>query len=464
MKMTSALIVLAAAAALAGCGSNQEPSNFTEAKYTPVHSTAAAATAVTKSPKRGIAYDLATAADIQALSPGVSWWYNWGSSPNSGIPSNYVSAYGMDYYPMLWNFNFNKTNVESFIRAHPEIKYLLVLNEPNVSGQAFCVTGQPYCSPSQAAALWPQYEAVAADTGVQIVGPQITWGTETNYTDPIAWLDAFYSAYESANGGRVPRIDYLGFHWYDYGLDSQLTRLTKYGKPFWVTEFANWHSQNDGAQIDTLAKQEAQMQDMVNTCETRADVFRYAWYTGRVSPDPHFDSLLAGQGQLTALGQMYLTLPFSGGAGTGTGSVMIDSGSTTAQGSYTADTGATGGSTSSTTHAITLSSGDTATQAVYQTSRFGNFTYNLSGFNANSTHTVKLHFSENYWPAAGKRVFNVSINNAVVLPNFDIYAQAGGEYTAIVKTVSAMADGTGHMAIQFATVTDNAQVNAIEIQ
>jgi hypothetical protein len=88
-----------------------------------------------------------------------------------------------------------------------------------------------------------------------------------------------------------------------------LDRLKKYNKPFWVTEFANWHSQNDGAQIDTLAKQEAQMTSMVATCEGRADVFRYAWFTGRVSPDPHFSSLLSTSGALTDLGKLYLSLP-----------------------------------------------------------------------------------------------------------------------------------------------------------
>jgi hypothetical protein len=148
---------------------------------------------------------------------------------------------------------------------------------------------------------------------VKIVGPQITWGTMANYNDPIQWLDAFYAAFEAANNGAKPQIDYLGFHWYDYGLSSQLDRLaTRYGKPFWVTEFANWHSQTDGAQITTLAQQEQQMTDMVKTCEMRSDVFRYAWFSGRVNPDPHYSSLLgASPGQLTGLGQMYLTLPYT---------------------------------------------------------------------------------------------------------------------------------------------------------
>ena len=53
------------------------------------------------------------------------------------------------------------------------------------------------------------------------------------------------------------------------------------------------------------------MTDMVAICESRADVFRYAWFTGRMSDDIHYTSLLAGPGQLTALGQLYLTLPYT---------------------------------------------------------------------------------------------------------------------------------------------------------
>lgn len=464
MKITiGTLVMLAACTGLSGCGINQTSSIAgTQAATIGAEATTAAAA---KSSKRGIAYDLANAADLQALSPGVSWWYNWNSTPNSGVPANYVSAYGMDYYPTLWNGSFNKANIESFIRAHSEIKYLLVLNEPNVSGQATCGNNQPYCSPTDAATLWPQYEAVAADTGVQIVGPQITYGSEPNYTDPVVWLDAFYAAYESANGGRQPHIDYLGFHWYDYGLDSQLTRLNKYGKPYWVTEFANWHSNNDGAQIDTLAKQEAQMTDMVNTCETRADVFRYAWFTGRVSPDPHYSSLLAGQGQLTALGQMYLTLPFAAAATTATGAgVLIDSGSTTAQGNYIADSKVSGGAVAASGNTISLnSSSDTASQAVYQTNRYGNFTYTIPGFTQGSAHTVKLHFAETYWTQANQRVFNVSINGTSALTNFDIVANAGAANKADIQNFNATANSSGQIVINFASVKDNAQVNAIEI-
>ena len=114
-----------------------------------------------KSAKRGIAYDLADPLDFQALAPGVSWWYNWGSQPNKAVPADYVAQYGLDYYPMLWNGNYDATAVESYLQANPNIKYLLVMNEPNL-------TSQSNLTPTQAAAIWPGYEAISAKTGVKI--------------------------------------------------------------------------------------------------------------------------------------------------------------------------------------------------------------------------------------------------------------------------------------------------------
>jgi Glycosyl hydrolase catalytic core len=256
-----------------------------------------------KSAKRGVAYDFADLQDLSALAPGVSWFYNWSPAPNPSLPADFAARTAVSFQPMLWNWSYDFAALKTQFLAAGGLKYLLVLNEPNLTSQA-------NVTPADAAAQWPQYEQLADALGARLVGPAITWGTMPGYQDPVAWLDAFYAAYRAANGNRDPRIDYLAFHWYDYGIGGQLDRLTKYGKPFWVTEFANTHSQNDGAQIDTLAKQEAQMTEMVQTLEGRADVFRYAWFTGRWSSDPHFASLLGAPGTLTGLGQLYLSLPY----------------------------------------------------------------------------------------------------------------------------------------------------------
>lgn len=254
--------------------------------------------------KRGIAYDLKVAGDFKALAGPVGWYYNWAPEPDAAVRANPSMTAGMVHVPMLWNGDFNDSEIIAKLKARPEVTHMLVMNEPNLNDQANLM-------PAEAATIWRRYEAVAAATGVKIVGPAMTWGTKAGYEDPVVWMDAFYAAYRAANGGRDPVIDALAFHWYDYGLASQLNRLTKYGKPFWVTEMANWHRGDGSAEIDSPAKQKAQMADMVAVCESRADVIRYAWFTGRWEKDndPHFTSLLGASGVLTEVGQHYVSLP-----------------------------------------------------------------------------------------------------------------------------------------------------------
>lgn len=290
------LLLAAASALVSACGGGGDGD-------APAPSSTSAGSVAAKSAKRGIAYDLSSAADFAALAPGVAWWYNWSDTPKGGTASALRARYAMDFIPMVWNESFNDAAITAMLRANPQIAYLLALNEPNLTGQATR-------TPQQAADLWPRIEQIAADTGVKIVGPQMTWGN-TGYNDPIVWLDAFYLAYRAANGNRDPQIDYLGFHWYDYGLKAQLDRLAKYNKPFWITEMANWHVGDGSAAIDSLDKQKAQMTEMVALCESRADVFRYAWFTGRGGADLNdkFTTVLGADGQLTDLGRHYVGLP-----------------------------------------------------------------------------------------------------------------------------------------------------------
>lgn len=262
---------------------------------------------VKKSPKRGIAYNLTDAKDLDTLSNYLSWWYNWGLITSA--PADYYKNYNMEYIPMLWGGNTSsndKALIKSFLLSHPEIKYLLVMNEPNLVDQA-------NRTPEQAASDWYQYEQVVSDLASQgrtvyLVGPQMNWGTMTDYADPVTWLDAFYKAYKAGSGGREPKIDYLAFHWYDYGLSTQLDRLKKYGKKIWITEMANWNKN-----IDSYEKQMAQMTEMVQICESRDDVFRYAWFIGRGSgTDNHYTRLFTNNpGELSALGKYYISLPFN---------------------------------------------------------------------------------------------------------------------------------------------------------
>ena len=145
------------------------------------------------------------------------------------------------------------------------------------------------------------------------------------------------------------------------------------------------------------------------------------------------------------------------------GGVAVNCGGNAA-GWFGADAYASGGTASSTTSTIDLSGlANPAPQAVYQTDRYGNCTYTITGLTASATCWVRLHFAETYWTAAGKRVFNVSINGASVLNSFDIFAATGAQNKAIIREFYMPANGSGQMVIQFTTVTDNAKVNGIEV-
>jgi hypothetical protein len=101
--------------------------------------------------------------------------------------------------------------------------------------------------------------------------------------------------------------------------------------------------------------------------------------------------------------------------------------------------------------------------AVYQTARTGNFTYTIPGFGPGSSQTVRLHFAETFFAAAGSRVFNVSINGTQVLTNFDIFAAAGAKNKAVIEQFTENANASGQYVIQFTSVVNNSLVSGIEI-
>jgi Malectin domain/Fibronectin type III domain/PQQ-like domain len=138
---------------------------------------------------------------------------------------------------------------------------------------------------------------------------------------------------------------------------------------------------------------------------------------------------------------------------------------------FVADEDFAGGATID--HANTINTSkvtNPAPAAVYQSARVTTavgpgttYTYTIGGFTANSSHTVRLHFCETFWTAAGKRLFNVSINGTQVLTNFDIFATAGGQNIANIQQFTETADSTGTYTLVFTSNTDKALISGIEI-
>jgi hypothetical protein len=100
---------------------------------------------------------------------------------------------------------------------------------------------------------------------------------------------------------------------------------------------------------------------------------------------------------------------------------------------------------------------------IYRTNHLGAATYTLNGFTPGISHNVRLHFVESYWTAAGKRKFNVKVNNTQVLTNFDIFATAGARYRAVDNFSFVAADANGRYNIALTNVTDQALLAGIEI-
>ena len=160
-----------------------------------------------------------------------------------------------------------------------------------------------------------------------------------------------------------------------------------------------------------------------------------------------------------------VTATFDGG--TPSGEVVSINAGGAATGSFLADGSFSGGSTYSTTTAIdtSLLSGTVPPQAVFQTERYGEFTYTIAGRAAGSAQTVTLYFAESYWSAAGQRTFNVAVNGQSVLTAFDIYAAAGARNRAVARSFSTTASASGQVVIAFTRGggPDNPKISGITV-
>ena len=109
----------------------------------------------------------------------------------------------------------------------------------------------------------------------------------------------------------------------------------------------------------------------------------------------------------------------------------------------------------------------TLNDGIYQSERYGNFTYNIPL--PNGVYDLNLHFAEIYFGVkatggTGKRVFNVNVEGGQAqLQKYDIIAKAGGHAKAIVERFSGVNVSDGSMTIAFSSVINNAKISAFEV-
>ena len=104
----------------------------------------------------------------------------------------------------------------------------------------------------------------------------------------------------------------------------------------------------------------------------------------------------------------------------------------------------------------------TNAQELYRSEHWGDGSLRYSFVQANGTYSVTLKFAEIYFTSTGQRIFDVAINGAAVLPNFDIVSEAGGAFTAVDRQFLINVT-SGEIAIDFTGVVSNPKISAIEI-
>ena len=249
-----------------------------------------------KSAKRGVSFNFNQLTDLPLLSPYISWDYNWGNTPTNEA-ALWFDANEMDFCPMCWNGNYNADAIRAYVAAHPNTKYLMGFNEPNLTDQA-------NMTPAQAAAIWSPVVALAKELNLKLVSPAMNYGTLAGYSDPIKWLDEFFAQ---------PNVDIndiyaISIHCYmssTAAVQGYVERFEKYNKPIWLTEFCAWDPVPGSVttQMDYLCA-------VLNYLEANPRVERYAWFIpragSRVDSPPYMQLLTHDYpADLTELGKMY---------------------------------------------------------------------------------------------------------------------------------------------------------------
>lgn len=275
-----------------------------------------------RSAKRGVCWDESTQpltdAPVSKMAPGVSWYYNWGQTPQAAGTTLIDAADGMAYVPMCWNGNFNETALRNYLtsrtsRLAPQSSLLLGFNEPNLTWNV----GGSQMTPQQAADAWPAVKKVAHDFGLQLVAPALNFSGDLvggRVWSPFEWYDEFFRLCPDSG------IDYLAFHsymnWYsavnwvaseyfytdkDNGnlmsatnrakypnlvkfMDDYLTAHGHYPKMF-LTEFCSGEGDKDGY-VSSVSSQIDQMTQKVQKLEQSDMVAGYAWFMGNTSQAP----------------------------------------------------------------------------------------------------------------------------------------------------------------------------------
>lgn len=123
---------------------------------------------------------------------------------------------------------------------------------------------------------------------------------------------------------------------------------------------------------------------------------------------------------------------------------------------YQADAYFDTGDTSSTGSSIQQTDDD----LLYQTERWGNFTYTFDLPNGN--YNVRIHLAEIFHDEANKRAMDISIEGESIVSALDIYNEVG-KNSAHILEADDISVTDGQLNLEFIPNIDNAKVSAIDI-
>jgi hypothetical protein len=263
-----------------------------------------------QSPKRGIPVNTMSAADFQAVAPGVSWYYNWGTTPLT-VPNGVA----MNFVPMVWNgssgFLTGPTGLSNYLAAGNSPPEVFALNEPNFTTQA-------NMTPSNSAVTFKQVEAICAPYNIPVIAPHMAIGTPANQSitayDPIQGSNVTYTSqapYLAAFEYYCGLTNPAGMATHSYGGYSEIPGITGTMNADYPTQTV-WLTEFNGSGAGTANNSAVVLANLipsVDYCERTPWIKGYSWFMSRITGDP-FNSLLSStSGVLTAAGQVYVQMP-----------------------------------------------------------------------------------------------------------------------------------------------------------
>ncbi len=147
--------------------------------------------------------------------------------------------------------------------------------------------------------------------------------------------------------------------------------------------------------------------------------------------------------------------------------ILINAGATAdiADTDWKADQYFTGGSTYENANEMDLSklSDPKPPVDIFHRERYGEMTYTIPGLTAGGAYTVTLYNEESYHADVGLRIFSVEINGTPVMTDYDLFADAGAQNTAVEKVFDATATEAGEIVIHFTPSVENPKICGIKV-